>query len=515
MPKPLLLRRPSGFYVRFYVPARWRASLGLGRYLVRSLAGFDADSARLEAARLGYALGQWFSAAKQGAGVSFTKSKDELDDYLRSLRRLEVTTPEGYHFKTDGSARDHQQLRDLLADMAARRPVQGLALPASPPPSPPARLGPLLSDRIDLFLTQFKARKVSKGNVLDTAYTLRLLLDLIGDKPLAEVAATDMDIIMDALANLPPNASKDRALRDLTPQEVLAKAKREGIEPIAFRTREKHLDRLRAFFNWAIEREDIKRNPAASLHFLDREQEEARSHRAFTAEELAIVFDPERRAEHCTTPAQWWCPLVALFTGARVAEVALLRVSDIVQVDGLNGFQFQWKVKNANSRRFVPIHAELLTIGITDYKRLVEQHLGPDAPLFPSLSADPTDALGDWFNRTYLRKVCGLTDPKLVYYVFRHTFATLAERAGVPEARIAEITGHSQRGSILRWHYIDPGTAKIKADTVRAVQPPIPKPPHYPKALFVDYLKAYPKALKRAQSMAAQRAAKKQKAKKG
>ncbi|PWK89861.1 site-specific integrase [Fulvimonas soli] len=513
MPKPLLLRRPSGFYVRFYVPARWRASLGLGRYLVRSLAGFDADSARLEAARLGYALGQWFSAAKQGAGVSFTKSKDELDDYLRSLRRLEVTTPEGYHFKTDGSEHEARELRHMLADLRANRAAQSYAV--APPPPAPESSKPLLSERIDLFLTQFKARKVSAGNVLDTAYTLRLLLGLVGDKPLAEVAAPDMDILMDALANLPPNASKDRVLRDLSPQEVIAKAKREGIEPIAFRTREKHLDRLRAFFNWAIEREDIKRNPAASLHFLSREQEETRDRRAFTPEELAIIFDPDRRAEHCTTPAQWWCPLVALFTGARVAEVALLRVSDLVQVDGAYGFQFHWKVKNANSRRFVPLHIELLRVGITEYRRLVEQALGPEAPLFPSLSADPVDALGDWFNRTYLRKVCGLTDPKLVYYCFRHTFATLADRAGIIDARIAEITGHSARGSILRWHYIDPGTVRQKCETLRAVQPSMPPSAHYPKALFVDYLNTYPKALKRARSMAAKRVAKKQKPAKG
>jgi integrase len=183
----------------------------------------------------------------------------------------------------------------------------------------------------------------------------------------------------------------------------------------------------------------------------------------------------------------------------------------LIVVDGHHGFQFHRKVKNANSRRFVPLHTELLRIGITDYQRLVEQALGSDAPLFPSLSLDPVDALGDWFNRTYLRKVCGLTDPKLVYYCFRHTFATLADRAGIIDARIAEITGHSQRGSILRWHYIDPGTVRLKSETVRAVQPPLPPIPHYPKAQFADYLKAYPKAWKRAQVMATHRAAKKSK----
>jgi len=470
----------------------------LGRYLVRSLAGLDADTARLEAARLGYALGQVFSATRRGNLGS------DWDDYLRSLGKFEIKQgPYGPEVRTDGSDRDNAAALKAL-DILQRRQVT----PPAPPLAPPAPPPPLLSERIDLFLEQFRQRKISEGNKLDTAFSLRVLLGLLGDKPLVDVRAPDMDILMDALAHWPPNASKKPKLKDLTPTEVVATAKRENWPPIGFRTREKHLDRIRVFFNWALEREDITRNPAASLHFLTRDQEETRNHRAFTGEELAVVFDPERRAKHCTTPAQWWCPLVALYTGARVAEIALLRTNDIEAIDGVYGFVLHQRVKNRQSKRFVPIHPELLRAGLFDYRNEVSFRLGNDAPLFPSLNPDPPDALGDWFNRTYLRRVCDLTDPKLVFYCFRHTFSTLAERAGVIDARIAEVTGHSLNGSILRKHYIDPGTVKIKHATVCAVAPDLPPVPRYEKKQFNAYLCAYAPALKRKQALTKRRAAK-------
>jgi len=55
MPKPLLLNRPSGLYVRFFVPKDLQPRVGT-KYLVRSLQGVRADAARLMAAAFGYAL---------------------------------------------------------------------------------------------------------------------------------------------------------------------------------------------------------------------------------------------------------------------------------------------------------------------------------------------------------------------------------------------------------------------------------------------------------------------------
>ena len=55
MPKPYILQRQTGLYVRFLVPEYARGYIG-SRSLVRSLGNLRGDAARLAAARLGYAL---------------------------------------------------------------------------------------------------------------------------------------------------------------------------------------------------------------------------------------------------------------------------------------------------------------------------------------------------------------------------------------------------------------------------------------------------------------------------
>jgi len=57
VPKPLLLSRRSGFYVRFLVPESLRPAIG-SRFLVRPLHGMTKEAVRLAAALLDVALSQ-------------------------------------------------------------------------------------------------------------------------------------------------------------------------------------------------------------------------------------------------------------------------------------------------------------------------------------------------------------------------------------------------------------------------------------------------------------------------
>ncbi len=66
MPKPKLLRRPSGLYARYWVPLALREVVG-SKTIVRSLGSLRGDAARLEAARLGYALAHRFAEMKRDA----------------------------------------------------------------------------------------------------------------------------------------------------------------------------------------------------------------------------------------------------------------------------------------------------------------------------------------------------------------------------------------------------------------------------------------------------------------
>jgi integrase len=247
------------------------------------------------------------------------------------------------------------------------------------------------------------------------------------------------------------------------------------------------------FFNWCVKRRDIPDNPASSLHVMTRAQEDERSRRAFLPSELQAFFDPANRDKHCLTSARWWIPLLALYSGARVNELAQLNTADVEEVDHVWGFHIATRfagqrLKNPKTKRFVPLHPALLDAGFLAYVADITQaQRGASGLLFPGLGKVGGDKVGDWFNRTYM-PACGVSDSRVVFHCFRHTFATCAERAGMSESRIGRITGHSTKGSILSEFYIDPPTIIERLSTVCAVKYDLPPPkPYVPRSVGVFF----------------------------
>lgn len=102
MPKPLLLRRPSGLYARFRLPSEVFRRLDV-RFLVRSLGHVRGDAARLMAARMGYALARAIETTGERV------DKKLLDAALAAAQRGEVvpykiTLPSG-HIRTSARRR--------------------------------------------------------------------------------------------------------------------------------------------------------------------------------------------------------------------------------------------------------------------------------------------------------------------------------------------------------------------------------------------------------------------------
>lgn len=473
MPKPYLLRRPSGLYVRLLVPAHLRAAVG-SRFIVRSLGGLRGDAARLAAARLGYTL-----------GLAWSEGSPAVPDF----RKFEIVGTPGapdFRLTTDGTPGDSAAALEALKIMGS-----GLRLP-DPKPSP------TLGQAAGIFLAQFKAKKRASRTVLDTENSMRLLLDVVGpDVPVADIGNAHMDALLALLPQIPPNASKRKGYKGLTPTQAAARAVKRGDPGLSHRTQEKHLDRLRVFFGWLYDRRDIDRNPIRTAHVLTRKADEARSRRPFSDAELALIFSPEKRAL-CKVPAQWWGPLLALYTGARAQEIGQWWTDDLEEIGGVWGLHISARhpgqhVKNPTSQRFVPVHPALLDAGLLAWRDHVRTflYLG-DGPLLPNLNgrAINGDALGDWFNRTALRAWCGIEDKRVVFHCFRGTFASRAERAGLSDARIGRLTGHAgAEGSALRAHYIDPPSLPERAaDMQRVTFPAVPDLTPYHAHQFRDFL---------------------------
>lgn len=286
MPKPLFVQRPSGLYVRFLVPVHARQVWG-ARVVVKSLGGRRGDAARLAAARLGYALSVFLDELKL-MGEAFRSEMlvaVQVDAQGRRVRRRITETADTFTYanyqveeRSDGSwviiangPEDHEAAMDMVRLLRDIPPDPNFVRTHV---APPPVTGPMLEQRVELFLEQFNQKQRAEANKLDTAFTMRLFVGIIGDKALSDVGAEDMDRWLDALAHWPPNATKREPYKDLSPREVLIVSKRKGETPISLRTREKHLDRLRVFFNWAMERCDVDRNPCASIHIMTREQED-------------------------------------------------------------------------------------------------------------------------------------------------------------------------------------------------------------------------------------------------
>ncbi|WP_270831016.1 site-specific integrase [Aeromonas sp. QDB03] len=175
--------------------------------------------------------------------------------------------------------------------------------------------------------------------------------------------------------------------------------------------------------------------------------------------QIRALLSSENFTQHAYSNVDdYWIPLLLLHTGARPAEVCQLRVSDVVTQDNIaclsitNEGEAQ-SVKTDNSKRLVPIHSRLITLGFLHYAALRRQQ--GHVQLF---SCTATGEFGEWtknfecrFSR-YLSKLGFVAGQRPTAYGFRHTVIDELQQLDTPEHAVADLAGHSKIGFTYR-HY--------------------------------------------------------------
>jgi len=286
----------------------------------------------------------------------------------RDLTQGEVSLSNGTVFRNVqiDNDQDARQFETVVAKANLSAPVaEPSPLPATSASKPVPRKEGLLSHQIGVHLGDLERANREKKTVLDSRHTLRLLLGIVGDKPVSALNGDDCRLFFDEVSFWPRNASKQAGNAGRSVREIIAKAKVAGGEPPASHTLSKHRQRLPVFLNFLLNNDLLKKNPLKGIAKASKFDAEDDTGRAFTQSELNAIFEPVAFAEWSAKyPHRFWASLIGLFSGARITEVCQLYTDDVATEHGVPGFHVRkskpgQKLKNKFPLRFIPI-AQLL-----------------------------------------------------------------------------------------------------------------------------------------------------------
>ncbi|TNC97160.1 MAG: Integrase [Stygiobacter sp.] len=251
----------------------------------------------------------------------------------------------------------------------------------------------------------------------------------VGDKSIALVDAMDV-----------------AAYHDLLLHEVRP---RKGGEIASHDTQHKALSAIRMMLGWAcsptVARRKAGDNPAEKVRpkGVTKRAKNAIKRRPWTPEELKAIFGAPiyggclndlhclQRGDHdLWWSGRYWLPLVALMSGARIGEIAGLRVCDVSTHGGVTYLAVTTEVsdedddedkarsvKTENSVRMLPVHPELQRLGFLKYIDGISKGKKKSEPLF-----EKRDYTKFYNNKDRFFDKVGVKSNITSFHSFRHAF---------------------------------------------------------------------------------------------
>ncbi|MDD4732499.1 MAG: tyrosine-type recombinase/integrase [Desulfovibrio sp.] len=305
------------------------------------------------------------------------------------------------------------------------------------------------------FIRKYVQTKIKDGNwrvngVETHENRLTSLLDILGDVDIHSITREDMREVRDTLRKLPPNRQRSKEYKGKKIDELL---EMNPDKVLSVKTVNMTLEAISSLFEWGIREGELSTNPAKGLQLKDTRQA-ITLRDPFSLEDIQAIFSsPYFIEDKYNNAGYFWIPLIALYSGMRLEEIAQLYLEDIYQDDdGVWVFDINdnldrtgkpdKQVKNINAKRLVPLHHDLIKIGLLKYYDRMSS-IG-ESRLFPMLNKtekvkkygkQPGKKIGD------LVKSLGLTGKKS-FHSFRHTFSDYFKQRGEHTDVFRQVYGH-------------------------------------------------------------------------
>jgi integrase len=295
------------------------------------------------------------------------------------------------------------------------------------------------------------------------------LAEFLDDPDITMIEPFDLDRFKAALLSMP--LTKKPSILALTFPEIVAWGEGEGaskprIDPI---TAWHWINTYKGMFGFAVRSGWMTTNPADDT--MPKPKKKRKPRVEFKADDIAVMFsrpmftgfagraNPGYRqtpGDQVVRDAKFWLPILGLFTGARLEEIGSTRVSEVRREGDIWFIDLVERgddeddirtVKNANSRRRIPLHEKLIDLGFIEHVK----SLPADGWLFPELTGREgkrTVYFGKWWGRWCERNAPvagqGIDDSKKPFHSFRHTAIRALRKPGVHPALVKLVMGHEK-----------------------------------------------------------------------
>lgn len=311
----------------------------------------------------------------------------------------------------------------------------------------------------EVFQTFASERSATPATNKECEVAVRMFEEFLEDaKPLYRITRQDVLGFKRALAETPSNYTKRFKGMSLPKAIVANKARKVPFSALTARTiNNKYLSRIHSLLNWCVKGDLIPDNPAVGIK-VDAIPSNDSNRKYFTSEELRLIFPAHMFSEPLNEFE--WAMLISVYGGMRASELAQMQLSSIRLERNVLIFNIEEKTKNAGSKRMVPVHSELIRIGLPE--RIARLKADKETHLFPdwyrkgmeakrrATDNGHGDSLNHYFprfipkrfNETYLPQV-GVTDGSTFWHTFRHTFKTGLSLGGVVKSTRDYLCGHA------------------------------------------------------------------------
>lgn len=363
-------------YFRLAIPPDLRNHFAV-KEIYRSLNTASVKDAALQAQALSMALKQTFVKIRQRTMTNEKKpvtTSISLDAVIKHAREKLYLRSRIQEMENDAESRNEVHRRDNRQHME----TLAIVVKESKSNQTPATKAPsfLLSEVVEAYIrSKLATNRWTLKSEKEYRAIHALFIRIIGDRPMEEIDDERIIAYLEILKKLPPNINKLPIYIGKTIAEIIAMS---PAERIGIRTINKNLERVSSLFKWAMTKKKygVFSNPAVSLSL---NESDLLLRLPFTTSDLVALFSSTGfKSNKFLHPYNYWLMPIALMTGARIGELCQLYLKNFVCLEGVHCIEISeteddQRVKNSNAKRLVPIHDELIELGLLRYVQALRE----------------------------------------------------------------------------------------------------------------------------------------------